>query len=155
MSILKSTNSGSQKLITLDYLFSRGWYHPMMDPFERSAFGIYVDPDGLDRRVICFGRDSNNLSVVHERDKITFFKTKYETHDYDGDSYEIEYYINPTTIADISLIERYFNEEDVLKKLLLEKEILFSDFTTTTASRKRSPFEDYLAMDNLHKFNGR
>ena len=81
MSILKSTNSGSQKLITLDYLFSRGWYHPTIDPFKRTAFGIYVDsdgdPDGLDRRVICFGRDSNNLSIVHERDKITFFKTKY------------------------------------------------------------------------------
>lgn len=145
MSILKSTHSGSQKLITLYYLFSRGWYHPTIDPFERTAFGIYVDSngmdDGLDRRVICFGRDSNNLSIVHERDKITFFKTKYETRDYDRDLYEIEYYIKPTKIADISLIERYFKEEDVIKKLLLEKEILFSDFTTLTAIKKRSPFE--------------
>ena len=143
MSILKSTNSGGQKVLTIQDLLDRGWRFVE----KRSSVTLPLSGGGIsgggitgrpivDKTKMCFINNENWMDVVQEGSQL-YLETSW-THEevYEGKDYLITKVIRPRTLLDFECLEKYFSLLNLEDKIRNNDYLFTAGFTTTEIELK-------------------
>ena len=143
MSILKSTNSGGQKVLTIQDLLDRGWRFVV----KRSSGTLPLSGSGIsgggitgrpivDKTKMYFINNENWMDVVQEGSQL-YLETSW-THEevYEEKDYLITKVIRPRTLLDFECLEKYFSLLNLEDKIRNNDYLFTAGFTTTEIELK-------------------
>lgn len=151
MSILKSTNSGTYKILTIEDILARGWRFELKQLRSRIT-GMPISAGGIsggmveDKTKMYFIHNNNVLNVVQEGSQLFLEGTwKYDM-TINGKDYEITKTIKPRTIHDFDILEKHFKLSDVEEQIINYDNLFSAGFTETTVEMKPAMGSAYSSM---------
>ena len=131
MSILKSTYSGSQKLITEEWLLNHGWYYAWSFSFGDSPAN--ADKSHIRRSPIY---DNEQLQIVKTEQRKTIFYCEEDCSVLSTKEYRVHFNIYLKTIMDLDKLMRYWDAKTKKDKEYMAIELVHSDFVKTSTISK-------------------
>lgn len=129
MSILSSTNSGGQKVLTVQDLLGRGWYFKSISALSRITSTYLSSPSVVNTTKMYFKNNDCWLDITYkngEEISLQFFWT-YEHEITHGKRYKITKTVKLFTLLDLCKLEKVLEIEDHQEKLWKLEE-LYSGF---------------------------
>ncbi len=150
MSILKSTNSGGQKVLTIQDILDRGWYFKAKPLRSRVSGKLLSAPGFEDKTKLYYKRDTCWMNVKQEGDHLVLEWVWTYDHEFEGKVYKIYKYVRPRTLLDFCTLEKFLDIEDAQEKLWKLDELFCAGFTDTQITPIENPivsgYSGYKAM---------
>lgn len=154
MSILKSTNSGGQKVLTIQDILDRGWYFKAKPLRSRVTGKLLSAPGFEDKTKIYYKRDTCWMNVKQEGDQLVLEWVWTYDHEFEGKVYKIYKYVRPRTLLDFCTLEKFLDIEDAQEKIWKLDELFCAGFTDTQVTPIENPivsgYSGYKAMTPTH-----
>ena len=154
MSILKSTNSGGQKVLTIQDILDRGWYFKSKPLRSRVTGKLLSAPGFEDKTKLYYKRDTCWMNVKQEGDQLVLEWVWTYDHEFEGKVYKIYKYVRPRTLLDFCTLEKFLDIEDAQEKIWKLDELFCAGFTDTQVTPIENPvvsgYSGYKAMTPTH-----
>ena len=154
MSILKSTNSGGQKVLTIQDILDRGWYFKEKPLRSRVTGKLLSAPGFEDKTKLYYKRDTCWMNVKQEGTQLVLEWVWTYDHEFEGKAYKIYKYVRPRTLLDFCTLEKFLDIEDAQEKLWKLDELFCAGFTDTQVTPIENPivsgYSGYKAMTPMH-----
>lgn len=161
MSILKSTNSGGQKVLTIQDLLERGWYFIVRrSPGTLPLSGGGISGGGItggpfvDKTKLYYKKDTCWMNVKQEGNQLVLEWVWTYDHEFEGKVYKIYKYVRPRTLLDFCTLEKFLDIEDAQEKIWKLDELFCAGFTDTQVTPIENPivsgYSGYKAMTPTH-----